>query len=549
MIAGALLVKLLEAQGVERVFCVPGESYLAVLDALGDSTIETVVARNEGGASMMAEATGKLTGRPGIIFATRGPGATNASSGVHVAQQDSTPLLLFIGQVARDARGRDAFQEVDYAQFYGGMAKAVFEIDDPTMLPKIVTEAFAIAMQNRPGPVIISLPEDMLYDEVKSSQNIPPKVTIKHPSPVEASIKQAEKMLAEAKKPIVVAGGSVWDFEAIASLSQFAMFYEIPVACSFRRQRLMNMLDPCFAGDLGIAANPALIDRIKTADLVLLLGGRLSEIASQDYTLLEIPKPQMPLIHVYPDKEEFGKVYEPSLAINTSPKNFLDAMLKGKKPRNLKTPLPEHVAYQEWSDAITSSSADKVNLGEVICYLRKQLPPESIIATGAGNYAGWIHRYYHFRAPLSQLAPVSGSMGYGVPAAIAAKKQFPHLPIIAFAGDGCFLMTCQELATAKQSGANIMVIVVDNGLYGTIRMHQERAFPNRSNFTDLVNPDFVAFAQSMGFEAERVTKTSDFPQIFERFLSLNKPALIHLITDPEAITPSTTLTQIRSQSQ
>ena len=548
MIAGALLVKVLEAQGVERVFCVPGESYLAVLDALGDSTIETVVARHEGGASMMAEATGKLTGRPGVVFATRGPGASNASSGVHVAQQDSTPLLLFIGQVAREARGRDAFQEVNYAQFYGGMAKAVFEIDDSRNLAEIVTQAFSIAMENRPGPVVISLPEDMLYEEAKSSQNIPPKVTLKHPSPDSASIKQAEKMLNEAKKPIVIAGGSVWDGEAIASLSQFAMVYELPVACSFRRQRLMNMLDPCFAGDLGIAPNPALIDRIKTADLILLLGGRLSEVASQDYTLLDIPKPQMPFIHIYPDKDEFGKVYTPTLAISTSPKIFLDAMLKGKKPKPI-APLPEHVAYEEWSDAVTPSSPGKVNLGEVICYLRKSLPPEAIIATGAGNYAGWIHRYYHFRAPLSQLAPVSGSMGYGVPAAIAAKKQFPHLPIIAFAGDGCFLMTCQELATAKQSGANIMVIVVDNGLYGTIRMHQERTFPNRSNFTDLVNPDFVALAQSMGFEAECVVKTSDFPEIFERFLSLNKPALIHLITDPEAITPSTTLTQIRSQSR
>ena len=545
---GFVLIKSLEKQGTERIFCVPGESFLPVLDALHESPIDTVVARHEGGAAMMAEADGKLTGRPGIALVTRGPGAANAAAGVHVAQQDSTPLVLLVGQVARGMRGRDAFQEVDYQRFFGGMAKSVTEVDDAASLAQTVAEAFRAAMEGRPGPVVVSLPEDVLYETAPAS--IPPRVEPDRCCPSAADIEKASSMLDKAERPMVVAGGSVWDAEGIAALDRFAESRRIPVACSFRRQRLMDNLHPFYAGDLGLGCNPALLERIRASDCLVLLGGRLSEIPSQSYTLLSIPEPQMPLVHVHPDPAELGRVYRPALGIAAAPGEFAAAMCDAGPGGGLGVdggdapPCPEHLAWREWSDA-RPRPPGAVNMAEVVRWLRGNLPADSIVANGAGNYATWVHRFHHYRDPLGQLAPTSGSMGYGIPAAVAAKARFPGRVVVAFAGDGCFQMTMQELATARQTGAAIIVIVVDNGMYGTIRMHQEREFPGRASHTDLVNPDFAGLAESLGMHSEKVEKTKDFSKAFTRCLKAGKPALLHLPIDPEAITPTTTLEAIR----
>ncbi len=547
MNGGEIIVKSLETQGVDRLFCIPGESFLPVLDALQTSSIETVLARQEGGAAIMAEADGKLTGRPGIVLVTRGPGATNASSGIHIAQQDSTPMIMLVGQVARDMRGRDAFQEVNFDKMFGDMAKHVEEINDVSRLPKAMEDAFRIAMEGRPGPVVISLPEDMLYDEMAiTAEDLPPRVDITHPAPKPDDIFALKAMLDGASRPLVIAGGPLWDADAIASLEQFAAAFNLPIACSFRRQRVMNNLSPYYAGDLGLGCNPALLNRIKTADLLILLGGRLSEIPSQSYSLLDIPTPQMPFVHVHSDVHELGKVYAPALGIETNPKQFLEAMLALKPQVDpAHSPLPEHQSYQGWTDTMPNPPGD-VNMAEIMRYLRETLPPEAIMTNGAGNYATWLHRYYHFRHPQSQLAPTSGSMGYGIPAAVAAKARFPDRPVLAFAGDGCFQMTMQELATARQINANIIVIVVDNGMYGTIRMHQETHFPGRTRHTDLVNPDFCGIGEAMRFHVEKVLKTNDFTDSLTRCMNSGKPALIHIKIDPEAITPMKTLSEIRN---
>jgi len=547
MNGGEIIVKSLEAQGVDRLFCIPGESFLPVLDALQTSPIETVLARQECGAAIMAEADGKLTGRPGIVLVTRGPGATNASSGIHIAQQDSTPLIMLVGQVARDMRGRDAFQEVNFDKMFGDMAKHVEEINDVSRLPKAMEEAFRIAMEGRPGPVVISLPEDMLYDEMAiTAADLPPRVEVTHPAPKPDDIATLKAMLDDAKRPLVIAGGPLWDADAIQSLEAFAATYHIPVACSFRRQRLMNSLSPYYAGDLGLGCNPELLNRIKTSDLLILLGGRLSEIPSQSYSLLDIPNPQMPFVHIHSDADELGKVYTPTLSLQTNTKQFLEAMLSLKSKEDVShSPLPEHQSYQQWTDTMPTPPGD-VNMAEIMRFLRDTLPPEAIMTNGAGNYATWLHRYYHFRHPQSQLAPTSGSMGYGIPAAVAAKARFPDRPVLAFAGDGCFQMTMQELATARQIGANIMVIVVDNGMYGTIRMHQETHFPGRVRHTDLVNPDFCGIGEAMGFHVEKVLKTNDLMEKFSNCMKSGKPSLIHIVIDPEAISPTKTLSQIRA---
>ena len=547
--AGKILVKALENQGIDRVFCVPGESYLAVLDGLQDSTIETILTRHEGAAAMMAEADGKLTGRPGIALVTRGPGATNASAGIHVAQQDSTPMIIFIGQVEREMRGRDAFQEIDYEQFFGGVAKHVEEINDAEKMAEAVENAFRIAMEGRPGPVVLSLPEDMLYDT--ASSKVLPRVEVTHPSPDDASIAKALNMLKNAKRPIVIVGGSVWDEAAIEGLARLADTLNLPVCCSFRRKDLMNNLNPYYAGDVGLlGSNPVLMDRIKSADCLLLLGGRLSEAASQSYTLLTIPEPQMPLIHVHPDADELGKVYTPTLGIHTSPGQFLSALLKtcSDEPPHPEHACPEHEDWIAWSDGIFPCPGT-INMTEIVQWLRENLPPDAIVTNGAGNFSGWVHRFYHFRNHLTQLASTSGSMGYGLPAAIAAKLRFPERIVVAFSGDGCFQMTMQELATAKQFGVNIIVLVVDNGLLGTIRMHQETKFPGRTKFTELINPDFAKLAKSMGCNSEKIKNTMDFKEKFKQCLNAESPTLFHLPIDPEAITPITTLTAIREASE
>lgn len=540
---GEIIVRCLEAQGVERLFCVPGESFLPVLDGLQSSPIETVLARHEGGAAMMAEADGKMTGRPGVVMVTRGPGATNASSGIHIAQQDSTPLVVLIGQVARDMKGRDAFQEVDYQVLFGGMAKKVTEVHDVRALAQTISDSFALAMSGRPGPVIISLPEDMLYDETEPT--VPARVEARFHTPDAGTVADVADRINKAKAPIIIAGGPLWDHAAINGLAEMAERFDLPVICSFRRQRLMSSLHPRYAGDLGLGCNPKLLSRIRESDLVLMIGGRLSEIPSQSYTLLDIPNPQMPVIHIHSDASELGRVYAPEIGIETTPGLFLAALLEhAPQMKDALPPCPEHEAYLNWVNDIPDVPGD-VNMAAVVQHLREVLPPDAIMTNGAGNYATWLHRFYHFRDPLSQLAPTSGSMGYGIPAAVAAKARFPERPVIAFAGDGCFQMTMQELATARQIGANIIVMVIDNGMYGTIRMHQEKQFPGRNNHTGLVNPDFTGIGKAMGFHTEKVNNTKSFAATFDRCLNAGKPALMHLPVDPEAISPTTTLARIR----
>ena len=545
--AGQVIVDILERFGVDRLFCVPGESFLPVLDALQDSAINTVLTRHEGGAAMMAEADGKMTKRPGVALVTRGPGASNASSGVHVAQQDSTPMVLLVGQIARDMKGRDAFQEVDYQAFFGGMAKLVIEIDDADQLPALMVKAWKTAQEGRPGPVVISLPEDMLYDPVHHSSLSP--VIIEKPMPDEAALDQLANMIKAAQSPVIIAGGSCWSDDAVTSLEKLAITADIPVICSFRRQRLMNNLSPAYAGDLGLGCNPAIFSRIKDSDLVILLGGRMSEIPSQSYSLFDIPHPQMRFVHIHRDHNELGRVYTPNLSIASIEDAVIDGLLARldivAETRRINA---AHTDFLDWTAPIPEQPG-QVNMSKVVTWMRDHLPPESIMTNGAGNYATWLHRFYYFRDSGSQLAPTSGSMGYGIPAAVAASLRYPDKPVIAFAGDGCFQMTMPELATAYQSGAKPIICVIDNGMYGTIRMHQERHFPGRGQLTSLVNPDFVKLAESMGFIAYYVDHDAAFPDAMTAALTADRPVLIHIRIDPESITPAMSLSQITEQAK
>lgn len=545
---GQLIVEALEANGTDRIFCVPGESYLAVLDALHDSSIRTIVCRQEGGAAMMADCQGRLTGNPGICFVTRGPGATNASAGVHIAMQDSVPMILFIGQVASHAKEREAFQEVDYKRFFGDIAKWVVEIDDATRIPEFVTRAFSVATSGRPGPVVISLPEDMLTSEVEAPAALPH--TPVETRPGEAELDAAQMLLANAKRPFVILGGTRWNEEAVAQMRVIAETWSLPVGCSFRRQMLFDHLHPNYAGDVGIGINPKLAEQIKQADVVLLIGGRLGEMPSSDYTLLKSPYPDQALLHVHADAGELGRVYRPTIAINASPAAFVEAFAKCKpaaSPSWAAEVEKAHAAYLEWSTP-PQTGPGAVQMGPIIEHLGKVLPEDAILTNGAGNYATWVHRFYRTRRFGTQAAPTSGSMGYGTPAAVAAKSLFPDRTVIAFAGDGCFLMNGQEFATAVQYDLPIIVIVVNNGIYGTIRMHQEREYPSRVVATELKNPNFAALARAYGGHGETVEKTTDFAPAFERALASGKPAIVEIKLDPEAITPTRTLTQIRNKS-
>ncbi|GGE30564.1 acetolactate synthase large subunit [Agaricicola taiwanensis] len=541
-----LLVDALASQGVKTCFGVPGESYLAVLDALVDSSIDFVTCRQEGGAAMMAEAAGKLTGQPGICFVTRGPGATNAAAGVHVASQDSTPMILFVGQIETGFRGREAFQELDYRAVFGSMAKWVVEIDEPARVPELIARAFRVATQGRPGPVVIALPEDMLVAEA----DVPdaPVYPQARTAPGRQAMDDFAARLAGAARPIALVGGSGWSEASVASLTRAAGTMGLPVATTFRRQMLFPASHPCFAGHLGIGPNPKLVKRIKESDLVLLIGTRLSEMPSQSYELLGIPDPGMPLVHVHSDAEELGRVYQPVLAIHAEPDCFAPALeeIAGRVGPRWKSLADEaHAEERAWSE-MAPAHPGEVQLGEVMMWLRGRLPKDAIVTNGAGNYASWIHRFYRFEEFGTQLAPTSGSMGYGLPAAVAAKKLHSDRPVVAFAGDGCFMMTCHEFATAVQHDLPLVVVVVDNGIYGTIRMHQERHYPGRISGTRLVNPDFAAMAQAFGGHAERVERTDEFAPAFERAVASGRPALIHVKFDPEAITPTTTLTAIRA---
>jgi acetolactate synthase-1/2/3 large subunit len=537
---GQLLVQCLLAQGTDRVFCVPGESYLPILDALYDTEIDTIVARQEGGAAMMAEADGKATGRPGICLVTRGPGAANAMAGIHVAQQDSTPMIVIIGQVARAVRGRDAFQEVNFEATFSTVAKLVIEIDDPDLIPDSMTTAFHTAMNGRPGPVVISVPEDMLSQETSRSACSLSQAIATIPS--DDSLAMFNTLVDEALQPVVIIGGSRWNAEAITKLQHWASDKQIPVTTSFRRQHLFPATHVCYAGELGIGANPALIKLISDSDLIILLGGRLSEIPSQNYTLLDIPVPKQKLVHIHPDPSELGHVYQPTLGIAASPIAFLQAI--DIEPERSVDPLPAHANYISWSEECPVQPGD-IQLRKIVQFVNHTLGDQAIICNGAGNYAAWVHRFFHYPAFRSQFAPNSGSMGYGLPAAIAAKLRFPNSPVVCFAGDGCLQMTIQELGTASQFDVHIIVLVIDNGMYGTIRMHQEKHFPDRVSATSLQNPDFKAVAEAYGYFSETVTTNEAFESLFLEALAAKKPALLHLKTDPEGITPTLTIAQLR----
>ncbi|MBB6178600.1 thiamine pyrophosphate-binding protein [Pseudorhizobium flavum] len=545
---GQLIVEALKANGVRRVSCVPGESYLAVLDALYDSGIDVLVCRQEGGAAMMADCWGRLTGEPGICMVTRGPGATNASAGLHIARQDSIPMILFIGQVQRDAREREAFQEVEYRRAFTEFAKWVGEIDDARRIPEFVTRAFAVATSGRPGPVVLTLPEDMLVDEVEAPAAQPYMPVEAHPGP--SQMKQFEAMLKEAQRPMFILGGTRWTEEAVAGFQEFASRFKVPVGCSFRRQMLFDHLHPSYAGDVGIGINPALAKEIKDSDLLVLVGARMSEMPSSSYTLIDIPYPAQKLVHVYPDPEELGRVYRPDLAICAAPAEFTTA-LSGLEPPA--APLwaerksAMHDAYLKWSTP-PRTGPGSVQMGPIMEWLDANTAEDAIFANGAGNYATWVHRFHRFRKFNTQAAPTSGSMGYGLPAAVAAKQLFPEREVICFAGDGCFMMHGQEFITAVRYNLPIITVLVNNGTYGTIRMHQEREYPGRVSATDLVNPDFVAFAKAYGGHGELVEKTEGFAAAFERARASGKPAIIEVKLDAEAITPTRTLTQIREKA-
>jgi len=540
-----VLVDQLRIQGVTRVFCVPGESYLPVLDALHDSGIAITVCRNEGGASMMAEAWGKQTGRPGICFVTRGPGATNASGGVHIAGQDSTPMILFVGQVEREHRGRDAFQEMDYRAFFGGLAKWVAEVNEPERMGEMVGRAFATAMAGRQGPVVLSLPHDVL--PLASLSPNAPFIEALETAPGEAQMAALEDLLAQSERPMLILGGGRWSETALAGIARFSERFGMPVCTSFRRAHLFDALHPNYAGDLGLGANPKLVARVKASDLVIAAGARLNELTSQGYTLFDIPVPQMKLVHAYPGAEEIGRVYRPHLGIHATPQAFAAALDKLKPRRAPGDVSAAHQNYLEWSQQPLPQPGP-VNLSQIMIWLRGHLPPDTILCNGAGNYSGWIHRFYRFRHLGTQMATICGFMGYGVPAAVAMKSLYPGRTVLAINGDGDFLMNGQEFATAVQYQLPIIALVFDNATLGTIRMHQEREYPGRVSGTDLVNPDFAAMARSFGGFGATVEKTADFAPAFLAAETSGLPSIIHVKFDAEGITPTTTLSAIRGKA-
>ena len=546
---GQILVDQLVAQGVEHVFCVPGESYLAVLDALHDAPIAVTVCRQEGGATMMADAVGRLTGRPGIAMVTRGPGATNAAHGIHIAEHDSVPLILFVGQIERGMRGRGAFQEMDYAAFFGSTAKWVVEVDAAARLPEILSRAFHVAMQGRPGPVVIALPEDMLGDIAAVADA--PRVEPVLGWPGLTQMAELQKLLWAAARPVMILGGSGWTARACTAVARFAERFDLPVATSFRRAGLFDADHPNYAGEIGIGPNPKLRDRIAGADLVILAGGRMAEMPSQSYTLFDVPVPRQTLVHIHADAREIGRVYHPRLGIEAAPSCFAASLESVQPPRTLAWGEATRRARADYLDWVEAGPArpGAVDMAAVMRALRDRLPDEAIVTNGAGNYAIWVGRFFRFRRFGTQLAPTSGSMGFGVPAAVAAKRLHPERMVVAFAGDGCFLMNGQEFATAVQYKLGVIVVVVDNGMYGTIRMHQERDYPGRVSGTDLVNPDFAAYARAFGGHGETVEATNAFMPAFERAVASGRPAILHVKTDPDVITPATTLTALRTKAR
>ena len=541
---GQILAEALRRQGVDRVYCVPGESYLPVLDAFYDmSDIDVVSARHEGAAANMAEADGKLTGRPGICFVTRGPGATQASVGVHTAFQDSTPMILFIGQVAREARDREGFQEVDFRAMFTPLAKWAAEIDDAARIPEYVARAYHVALSGRAGPVVLSLPEDVLSDAVPAPTHAS-LIFAAGATPRAADLKGLAALLAGAARPLLVVGGSGWTPESCQGLLEFVGRNGLPWVASFRRQDLIDNRHENYCGHLTLGADPNLTGRLKSADVVVAIGSRLGENTTAGYTLLTPPVSQQTLIHVHPDPNELGRVYQPALAIACGLADFAIAVagvdVPGKQNRAawLRESREAYVRFSAAPALSQPAAKDYVDLAAVVGWLSENLRDDAIIANGAGNYTVWVHRYYRYRRPRTEVAPTSGSMGYGFPAAIAAKLRHPEREVVAFAGDGCFLMYPQELATAVQHRANVVTIVVNNGVYGTIRMHQERRYPGRAVATELVNPDFVALARSFGAYGERVESTGAFPDAFRRAVAAGRPAVLELRADPDQLSPA-----------
>jgi len=545
---GKILADALVAQGVKMAFGVPGESYLALLDGLLDvrDKLSFVVCRQEGGASYMAEAYGKLTGEPGVLLVTRGPGAANGAIGMHTGFQDSTPMVMFIGQVGNDMVEREAFQEIDYRRMYGQMAKWVAQIDRVERIPEYVSHAFHTAMAGRPGPVVLALPEDMLFSEAAVADV--ERHHVVRPAPASSQMEQLKKLLEKAAKPFVIVGGGGWDREACLKLQRWVETARLPASTSFRCQDLFDNRSASYAGDVGIGLNPKLAQRVREADVLLVIGARLGEMTTSAYTLLEVPQPRQTLIHVHAGAEELGRVYRPALAINSGYPQFVDVLSEisfhGEKWKEETGKARED--YLEWIEP--RPMPGKLHYGEVIRWLSKNLPQDAIIAGGAGNFAGWLHRHFSYRGFRTQLGPTNGSMGYGYPAGVAAKLAAPNRTVIAICGDGDFLMNGQELATAVQYGANFVALVINNGLYGTIRMHQEREYPGRVFGTDLRNPDFAAYARAFGAHGEVVEETAAFAPAFERASKSGKPAIIELRIDPDAITPATTLSAVREKA-
>jgi acetolactate synthase-1/2/3 large subunit len=544
---GRILVDALLKQGCDRIFTVPGESFLPVLDALVDSPeIDVVVTRAEGGAAFMAEADGKMTHRPGICFVTRGPGATNASIGVHVAMQDSTPMILFVGDVARDARDREGFQEVDFPAFFGPLAKWAARIEDAARIPEYVARAYATAMNGRPGPVVLALPEDMLEEEAKPLDR--PRIDRSAQPCDPAALALLSDALRGAKSPIAIVGGADWDAGAGEDFAAFAIRTGLPVAAAFRRQDALPNDCPVYAGNLGYGPNPKLVARVKQADVVLVVGARLGEATTDGYELITPDHPDQLLIHVHPDPEELGRVYRTDIAICADTRNFARAMaaLVDETSTASGDGTQAHAEWEDWNRPF--SNGMRLDLGLCWARLREALPADSMVCNGAGNFSAWAHRFWRYAAQPSQLAPTAGAMGYGVPAAIAAAIRFPERRVVAVAGDGDFLMNGQELATAARQGARLLVLLIDNGSYGTIRMHQERRYPDRLSATDLTNPDFAALARAYGGWAETVETTEQFAPALDRALEQTGVALLHLKTDIERISPTLTVSGLRGKA-
>ena len=546
---GRILADALLAQGVRHAFGVPGESYLPVLDGLHDAQgkLQFIVCRQEGGASYMAEACGKLTGEPGVLFVTRGPGAANGAIGVHTAFQDSTPMVVFIGQVPNDFAEREAFQEMDYRRMYGRMAKWVAQIDRVERIPEYVSRAFHTAMAGRPGPVVLALPEDTLFAEAAVADV--PKAHCVRPAPAISDLERLKSLLEKAQRPFVLLGGGGWDGETTRRLQQWVEKAGLPAGTAFRCQDLFDNRSPSYAGDVGIGINPKLAERVRQADVLLVIGARLGEMTTSAYTLVEAPLPKQTLVHVHDGAEELGAVFRPALAINSGYPQLVHALekLSVKNAAWASDTRALHETYLKWIKP--QPMPGRLHYGEVIRWLSDRLPEDTLVAGGAGNFAGWLHRHFRYKGFRTQLGPGNGSMGYGYPAAVAAKLVHPDRPVLAVCGDGDFLMNGQELATAVQYGAAFVALVVNNGQYGTIRMHQEREYPGRVFGTALRNPDFAAYARAFGGHGETVERTEDFAGAFERATASGKPALIELQIDPDAITPATTLSAIREKAR